>query len=252
MNKTALPLALLAIALRATDPADMTAAQFDVHLWSNSGPDITGVVDTTTDQFIISSWRDTSTNQLFWTPQSGELPITLRAYSFEGGTYDVPDDWSGTISNWAFVLPEGTDTTSMLWEQGTVSSFWRGTSFGWGGCRVCPCQTNVCFVGAIGGLGGNGEFQYIPCLTDSMCDMSLSGVTIVPRSPALQLSVGVSQVRLCWTSQVGKRYQLQHCSELTTNHWIDLGTPIQGNGNTNVITHEVATPCRFYRLLLLP
>ncbi len=71
-----------------------------------------------------------------------------------------------------------------------------------------------------------------------------------PREPSL--TIQVAQVRLCWVAQPEVMYQLQYRSELTTNLWTDLGSPIRGNGETNCVTQDVGSPCRHYRVVALP
>ncbi len=66
------------------------------------------------------------------------------------------------------------------------------------------------------------------------------------------LTIEVSQVRLCWNSQTNKLYQVQCRSDLTTNQWVALGAPVQGDGTATCMTADVTVPRRFYRLIVLP
>ena len=68
------------------------------------------------------------------------------------------------------------------------------------------------------------------------------------------LAIRCSQMELCWNSVTNRNYQVQYRSSLTTNMWVDLGSPIGGNGTTNCITDAVTTgqPQRFYRIQELP
>jgi hypothetical protein len=54
------------------------------------------------------------------------------------------------------------------------------------------------------------------------------------REPSL--NIAVSQVRLCWNSRTNRNYQVQYRSVLTTNEWVNLGSPILGNGGTQCVT----------------
>ena len=63
-----------------------------------------------------------------------------------------------------------------------------------------------------------------------------------------------SQVEVCWTSESNKQYQVQYQSALTTNAWLNLGSPLPGTGTNNCVNDPIApgTPQRFYRVLALP
>ncbi len=67
-------------------------------------------------------------------------------------------------------------------------------------------------------------------------------------------SIRVSEVEVCWNSDSNRNYQVQYRSTLTTNAWINLGSPVTGNGSTTCITDKVAPgqPQRFYRFLTVP
>jgi hypothetical protein len=73
-----------------------------------------------------------------------------------------------------------------------------------------------------------------------------------PNQPVM--SIRVSQVEVCWTSMTNRFYQVQYRSELTTNIWTDLGSPVAGSGSSNCILDAVVPgqPRRFYQVVLLP
>jgi hypothetical protein len=77
-------------------------------------------------------------------------------------------------------------------------------------------------------------------------------VSVIARPDLPHLTIEVSQVSLCWDSLATQMYQIQYRSELTANTWVDLGTPIAGNGATNCITDAVTGPRRFYRVVVRP
>ena len=66
------------------------------------------------------------------------------------------------------------------------------------------------------------------------------------------LKIAVSQMRLCWGSETNKSYQVQYRSELATNQWINVGSPIKGNGSIICTTDDVTIPHRFYQVITLP
>ena len=131
-----------------------TTPHFDVHLQSKD-VEIKGWVDTTTNTFTIASWHDTnkvSWTQA-WTPQAKELPLVLLAYKQDGTPFDVPEDWDGQLSGFAFLLPADQDLLSVMWNEGTPTPFWKGASFGWGGLRDS---------GGMLELAGRTRFSYLP------------------------------------------------------------------------------------------
>jgi hypothetical protein len=78
---------------------------------------------------------------------------------------------------------------------------------------------------------------------------------VVEVSPPLaELTIRVSDVELSWFARSGIFYQPQYRSNLTTNFWVDLGSPVTGNGATNFLKDSVpsGTPRRFYRVLASP
>lgn len=67
----------------------------------------------------------------------------------------------------------------------------------------------------------------------------------------LRSSIRVSEVEIVWETVADKFYQVQYRSELTSNLWTDLVSPIQGNGTTNRLKDAVSVevPKRFYRVI---
>jgi len=68
------------------------------------------------------------------------------------------------------------------------------------------------------------------------------------------LTIRVSEVELCWSSDSNRTYQVQYRSDLTTNLWTNLGPPIAGSGPTSCTVQRVPAgqPQRMYRVLTLP
>ena len=67
-------------------------------------------------------------------------------------------------------------------------------------------------------------------------------------------AIRVSQVEVCWNTDSNRTYQVQYRMVLDTNGWVNLGSPVPGNGSTNCITDKVllGQPRRFYRVVSLP
>jgi hypothetical protein len=66
------------------------------------------------------------------------------------------------------------------------------------------------------------------------------------------LTVEVSHVRVCLGAPTNKVCQLQYCSPLTTNMWVDWGAPFPGTGGRICVTDEVDGPSKLYRVIYLP
>jgi hypothetical protein len=151
-----------------------TTPHFDVHLQSKD-VEIKGWVDTTTNTFTIASWHDTnkvSWTQA-WTPQAKELPLVLLAYKQDGTPFDVPEDWDGQLSGFAFLLPADQDLLSVMWNEGTPTPFWKGASFGWGGLRNSAGQVV---------LADRTRFRYLPHVDGGgTTDLNLETVAVTPR-----------------------------------------------------------------------
>lgn len=158
-------------------------------------------------------------------------------------TFRVPIDLSGYAQNTARIQVRVTSDNAIIWTQlnghdigftTDVSAFiaWHNLSL-----------TN----GFRAGLNYL-DFRVNDSGPPSGFRIELSGEAVA----ATTLSVDVAAVRLCWYSLANKTYQLQYRSDLTSNTWIDLGSPIVGTGATNCLTEPVIDPRRFYRVVTLP
>jgi hypothetical protein len=69
-------------------------------------------------------------------------------------------------------------------------------------------------------------------------DFDNLNVTASP--PTVQSSIRVSAVDICWPSATNRNYQVQYTSSLSsTNPWVNLGTPVAGNGSTSCVSDPV-------------
>jgi hypothetical protein len=174
MKKHRSPVSTLAIlaAFLAVAPL-VRAAQFSVHLVDTTGPTIDGLVNTATDTFRINSWGN-APSATTWTPTLNQFPLTLCALSDSATSFDVPDNWNGSISSWAFVLPPGQSITTVQWQQGIPSGSFADVSFGWGGYRWGTS------VGHIGDFPHNTLFAYVPLSDSGLTDPEFDIVNITP------------------------------------------------------------------------
>lgn len=105
-----------------------SAALIDIQ-WIDKDDDVvvTGIVDTTADTLTITDF-DPGTTPL-WTPA---LPATLEARQFPFATWDIADNFDGTLTNTeGFIyIPSN---NSITWDEGTVIEGSGGDFFGLGG-----------------------------------------------------------------------------------------------------------------------
>ena len=101
-----------------------------------------------------------------------------------------------------------------------------------------------------------GAGLIFPALTSSGVGYSLFGGNFkfqsVPSVPHATLRF--SQVEVCWTSESNKQDQVQYQSALTTNAWLNLGSPLPGTGTNTCVNDAIprGQPQRFYRILGTP
>lgn len=93
----------------------------------------------------------------------------------------------------------------------------------------------------------NGRHDYVGTLT------LVAGSRRPPSSRPVKVEIHTTEVTICWASEAGRYYQLQHRSSGQDNSWTHLGSPVLGNGTTNCIADrvEVGQHPRFYRVLEL-
>jgi hypothetical protein len=98
-------------------------------------------------------------------------------------------------------------------------------------------------------MGGGTEFPPICC--DIPYEFSHSNVVATAMPVA---TLRVSEVELSWSSVSHQSYQVQYQSELTTNQWVNLGSPVMGTDARTSILDKVAAdqPRRFYRVIVAP
>jgi hypothetical protein len=108
-------------------------------------------------------------------------------------------------------------------------------------------------------------------VSNSMDTLSINGTVIAPCPGSADLpeefqhtnvvavlmptaAIRVSEVEVCWNSTSNRTYQVQYRSTLTTNGWVDLGSPVAGNGLMKCVPDKVppGQPQRYYRVLRLP
>jgi hypothetical protein len=77
---------------------------------------------------------------------------------------------------------------------------------------------------------------------------------VVEITPPADFTIRVSEVELSWFGLSGIYYQPQYRSSLTTNLWVDLGSPVLGSGSVSYLRDQVpiGVPQRFYRVLATP
>ena len=83
-------------------------------------------------------------------------------------------------------------------------------------------------------------------------DLLLDDVSVEPVNTVL--SIRRFPLELCWDTLTGITYQLQYCSDLTTNVWTDLGAPLPGDDATHCVNDTIVPgqSRKFYRIVELP
>jgi hypothetical protein len=106
-------------------------------------------------------------------------------------------------------------------------------------------QTNA-FVGFTAGTGG--AFENVDVISFDYRD------NYNPIFTTNQVPVSISlAAQIAWLSDTNAHYQVQAASDLSTNTWIDLGAPIQGNGTTNYFFDAFGgNSQKFYRVMTRP
>lgn len=148
------------------------AGLVSVQLASPSGLSISGIVDTAADPFQIDSWVVSAGG--FRTPEAGQLPFTLPAFTLTGDRFDVPDHWMGAIgatAGWAFLLPVGQGVEGIAWVEGPPSLVFNHSSFGWGGFRNSSGRNIL--------RGSADTFAYVPALNGAS-DARLTSIVVRP------------------------------------------------------------------------
>ncbi len=196
-----------------------------------------------------------------------------------GSVYQVTTPLTG----WSFAAREGhqfisfngndvrlTQTINTLAGQPYEVGFSAGWFQGAAGMRVFGevFSTNGVLLGAtnvavppISGWVSPSRFRFVAAGNKSV--LQLHGTNATPNvdlvmdavsvEPVIRsLSIQVSQVQVCWTSETNRFYQLQYKSELTATNWTDLGAPLPGNGSTLCAQQPVTEPRRFFQVVLLP
>jgi len=147
---------------------EVSAVVLSVSLSSNDGYAVAGTVDTTTDQFIISSWTAGSPTSP-WSASNTILPLTLTARTGTGQLFNLPDTWNGLIdSTWGFVSESSNDT--ITWNEGNYTESAR--HFGWGG--AIGSSGNYSF------FSNQDELQFAPNGATSVTTLSWDSVSITP------------------------------------------------------------------------
>jgi hypothetical protein len=64
------------------------------------------------------------------------------------------------------------------------------------------------------------------------------------------VSIRVSQILVCWESEIDQFYQLEYSSAVTEGEWVPLGAELPGDGDTLCVNDLVSPdePRRFYRV----
>jgi len=113
------------------------AVEFDLFFEeADAGINWSGVVDTTTDTLSIYDWAVTG-NDFY--PRSSSLPMTFSAVSGAFGSYDIPDDWDGSLNNWGFI----SDSTWLEYNWTNAATEKDGGDLAFGGTNPPPLAVGL-------------------------------------------------------------------------------------------------------------
>jgi hypothetical protein len=74
---------------------------------------------------------------------------------------------------------------------------------------------------------------------------------MINRAPSV--TIQVASVAIGWDSLSNLTYQVQYRSEVTGNAWVNLGTPVPGNGSRLSVSDPISgEPRRFYQVVVVP
>lgn len=205
-----------------------------------------------------------------WAPDY-DRPATIRTMNGDGSSKESIAE-VGTALGHMFLSPDGTRIAfcsdaggnGINGDLGVVNS--SGGPIAWldtGDCRLAndnasfpssPWSPDSQWIVYSAKVGGQWDlFKIRPDgtqktrLTDTANADELHAV-YSPRADT-NLRIAVSQLRLCWNTDLGRTYQLQYRSELTANEWTDLGARTPGTGDTVCAVDDVAGEKRFYRVI---
>jgi hypothetical protein len=93
----------------------------------------------------------------------------------------------------------------------------------------------------------NGRQDYVGTFT------LVAGPRRPPSERRIRVEIHTTEVTLCWASEASLLYQAQYRTTGPDREWIDIGTPVQGNGTTNCVADRVPLGAsqRFYRVVAL-
>lgn len=80
---------------------------------------------------------------------------------------------------------------------------------------------------------------------------NLGGANPVPPTGTATI-LGGGMLRLSFSVESGRTYQLQYKTNLTDPEWLPLGAPVPSTGTSLIQDENLTGPSRFYRLMLLP
>ena len=216
--------------------------------------------------------------QVAWRPdrildQSGPHSVNLRIYA---------STTTRSVAGLSMTFADNLGADNTLVFNGTLN-WTTGNLPGPGNTRqfdiVFPCTTPFLYDPAAGNLlldtqlSGNGGSITLdtvvgtvvenPTAREIVNSTSSNAVTAEFVAPAVQVTqftfeppprvtARVSQVEVCWNSISNLTYQVQYCSELTTNVWTPLVDCVRSVGSTSCIFDPVVVgqPQRFYRVSL--
>ncbi|MFO1500583.1 MAG: hypothetical protein U1G07_19740 [Verrucomicrobiota bacterium] len=249
--------ALVLVAALVGFKSSAEALEYLVQLDGFNGERIEGVVDTSADTFTLRSWAKVFAGTDSWVPNLQAYPLVLHAFKQDGSWYDVPDDWDGTLTDWAFIQSVGEKLENITWTNGSLPyrCAFKNAACGWGGFRSQPSEPIIRSPNAF----NKSSFMYFPYGDGSAVgDVPFQRISVqsIDRGPNATLSVRLygKVPHVILKALPGSDWGVQWTADLASQWWQDLAqVSIGPNGTGELIDRGTTTSdsMRFYRLQLL-
>jgi uncharacterized repeat protein (TIGR03803 family) len=169
-------------------------------------------------------------------------------YSFTGGN-DGANRFAGLVQGsdsnfYGTTANGGANGEGVVFEISAIGTLTSLYSFTGGSDGANPTGALV--------QGSDGSFYGTTYGTSTGGAGTVFRLAIVPTAPAFQaVTLTNSMLLLTWSTVLGGTYLLQFNSDLSSNNWTNLGSPLTATGTTLSQTDPVTNvPQRFYRLVI--
>jgi hypothetical protein len=193
--------------------------------------------------------------------KEGNPPYYLSYwFGISGGHFGVQLDSNGT-QPWDFgdiaqanVIAGQWIHLTATWDGATVSYYTNGVLLPNTDSFSGPLFPGTARLG-IGINSEYGDYKFTGVIDEvriynhALSQAEVTALAEVKPDTTLAIAQGVA---VTWNSVTNMLYQVQWASSLDSNTWFNLGSPVVGNGITNLLFDPLQSSNRFYRVLPLP